>query len=54
MQLSPAIAALLEKIAVDNGFDRELPRNGNWLSYASTQAPLRLWLSSLNDALATS
>lgn len=51
IQLSPAIATLLEKVAVDNGFDRELPREGNWLAYASTQAPLRLWLSSFSDAL---
>jgi hypothetical protein len=31
---SPAIATLLEKVAVDNGFDRELGRDGNWLAYA--------------------
>jgi putative restriction endonuclease len=49
--LAPAIATLLEKVAVDNGFDRELPREGNWLAYASTQAPLRLWLSSFSEAL---
>jgi putative restriction endonuclease len=49
--LMPAIATLLEKVAVDNGFDRELPREGNWLAYASTQAPLRLWLSTFSDAL---
>jgi hypothetical protein len=49
--LSPAIATLLEKVAVDNGFDRELPRDGNWLAYASTQAPLRLWLSTFSDAV---
>jgi hypothetical protein len=49
--LAAAIATLLEKVAVDNGFDRELPREGNWLAYASTQAPLRLWLSTFSDAL---
>lgn len=49
--LVPAIATLLDKSAVDNGFDRELPREGNWLAYASTQAPLRLWMSSFSDAL---
>jgi hypothetical protein len=48
--LSPAIATLLEKVAVDNGFDRKLPREGNWLAYASTQAPLRLCLSTFSDA----
>lgn len=51
IQLSPAIATLLDKVAVDNGFDRELPREGNWLAYASTQAPLRVWLSAFSDAL---
>ena len=51
LPLTPAIATLLEKVAVDNGFDRELPRKGNWLAYASTQAPLRLWLSTFSDAL---
>jgi hypothetical protein len=35
----------LEKAAVDNGFDRELPHQGDWLAYASTHAPLRVWLS---------
>jgi hypothetical protein len=51
LPLTPAIATLLEKVAVDNGFDRELPREGNWLAYASTQAPLRLWLSTFSEAL---
>lgn len=49
--LAPAIATLLEKVAVDNGFDRDLPRDGSWLAYASTQAPLRLWLGTFSDAL---
>jgi putative restriction endonuclease len=49
--IAPAIATLLEKVAVDNGFDRELPRDGNWLAYASTQSPLRLWMSTFSDAL---
>src|SRR5262245_15160827 len=43
--LSPATAARLEKAAFDNGFDRELPRQGNWLGFASTQGPLSLWLT---------
>jgi hypothetical protein len=51
LPLAAAIATLLEKVAVDNGFDRELPREGHWLAYASTQAPLRLWLSTFSDAL---
>jgi len=43
MLLAP-IATLLEMAAVNNGFDRELPRAGGWLAFASTQAPLTVWL----------
>ncbi len=46
-----AILTLLEKLAVDNGFDRELPREGDWLAFASTQCPLRIWLSALGEEL---
>jgi putative restriction endonuclease len=49
--LTPATATRLEKAAVDNGFDQALPRQGDWLGFASTQAPLRLWLSAAGDAL---
>jgi putative restriction endonuclease len=53
--LSPVMLTLLEKAAVDNGFDQELPRVstsfGEWLNFASTHAPLRIWLSTLGDTL---
>lgn len=49
MKPSAVVATLLEKIAVDNGFDRELPTREDWLGYASTQAPLRIWLSAQGD-----
>ena len=49
--LTPATITRLEKAAVDNGFDQELPRQGDWLGFASTQAPLRLWLSAFSDAV---
>jgi hypothetical protein len=42
---------LLEKLAVDNGFDIELPREREWLAFASTQCPLRIWLSVPGEAL---
>jgi putative restriction endonuclease len=42
--LSSVIASRLEKAAVDNGFDLELPAVGEWLAFASTQCPLRIWL----------
>lgn len=48
---SAATLTLLEKLAVDNGFDRELPREGEWLAFASTQSPLRIWLSAPGEAL---
>lgn len=47
---SSAALTLLEKVAVDNGFDRPLAREGDWLVFVSTQAPLRLWLSALPGA----
>lgn len=42
--LSSVVASRLEKAAVDNGFDRELPAAGDWLAFASTQCPLWLWV----------
>lgn len=49
--LSPVTITRLEKAAVDNGFDQELLRRGDWLCFASTQAPLRIWLSTFGEAL---
>lgn len=45
MQLTPVLASRLEKVAIDNGFDRELPSVGSWLTFASTQCPLQIWLT---------
>jgi putative restriction endonuclease len=42
---SPILVSRLEKAAVDNGFDRELPPVGSWLTFASTQCPLQIWLT---------
>lgn len=44
MTASTAAVTLLEKAAVDNGFDRELPPDAGWLVFGSTLAPLRIWL----------
>jgi len=30
---------------MDNGFDQELPRDSDWLGFASTKSPLWVWLS---------
>jgi putative restriction endonuclease len=47
--LPAATVTRLEKIATDNGFDRELQRDGNWLRFASTQVPLALWLTAFGE-----
>lgn len=49
--LPPATATRLEKAAVDNGFDQELHAPDGWLGFASTQAPLRIWLTALGEDL---
>jgi hypothetical protein len=49
--ISPVIASRLEKAAVDNGFDQEFPWEGDWLGFASTQCPLRIWLGTFGDAV---
>lgn len=36
--LTPATITRLEKAAVDNGLDLELPHHGDWVGFASTQA----------------
>ena len=51
--LSSATITRLEKVAADNGFAQELPREGDWLGFASTQAPLRIWLWCFSDAVFT-
>jgi putative restriction endonuclease len=49
--LSPIIVSRLEKAAKDNGFDQELEREGDWLVFASTQCPLRVWLGAFGDTV---
>ncbi len=51
MTISPLIQTRLEKAATDNGFDRALAPVGEWLAFASTQCPLRVWLRSSGDAM---
>ncbi len=48
---SAATVSRLEKVAVDNGFDRELGTEGGWLCFASSQAPMRLWLTAADDLI---
>ena len=49
--LSPIIVSRLEKAATDNGFDQELEREGDWLVFASTQCPLRVWLGAFGGTV---
>jgi len=49
--LSVVTTTRLEKAALDNGFDRELPSEPGWLAYASTHAPLGIWLAALGEDL---
>ena len=44
--LSSSARTRLEKAASDNGFDQELPaHDATWMGFASTKAPLWIWLS---------
>jgi hypothetical protein len=49
--LTSATATRLEKAAVDNGFDQALARHGDWLGFASTQTPLRVWLRAFAEGV---
>ena len=49
--LALTTATRLTKIAFDNGFDLEGERDGDWLAFSSTQAPLRLWLTAVGGTL---
>jgi hypothetical protein len=51
VRISPLTLTRLEKLAIDNGFDLELPRDGEWLHFASSRAPLLLWLTTFGDAI---
>lgn len=43
--LPATTAAILEKAAIDNGFELELPAHARWLVFGSTSAPLKIWLT---------
>ncbi len=44
-------ATLLEKMALDTGFDRELPREGDWQRFASSHTAMMLGLTALGGQL---
>jgi hypothetical protein len=47
--IAPWVRTRLEKGAADNGFDLERPGEGEWLAFASSHAPLRVWLTAYGD-----
>src|SRR5262245_12313395 len=49
--LSTVTISLLEKAAVDNGFDHALPDQGDWLVFRSTHSPLQVWLGRTEEEL---
>lgn len=51
MTFSPLTSTRLEKAATDNGFDQGLASEEEWLEFASTQCPLRVWLGAFGDGV---
>lgn len=49
VMLTPVIITLLEKAAMDNGFDIVLGQDGSFVVFASTQCPLRVWLGAQGE-----
>ena len=43
--LTAVTVTRLEKAATDNGFDLERERTVDWLSFGSSQTPMRIWLA---------
>ena len=51
---SAATVSRLEKVAVDNGFDRELGREGGWLCFASSpEKHITRWIAPSTVSIAT-
>jgi len=49
--LSPIVVSRIEKAATDNGFDQVLEPEDDWLVFASTQCPVRVWLGMFGGAV---
>ena len=49
--LNPVTITRLEKAAIDNGFDLECEREGDWLTFDSSQTSLRVWLTAVGESL---
>lgn len=49
MPLLPGVRTRIAKAAADNGFDLDLAPEGSWLAFASSHAPLRVWVTAYGD-----
>ena len=47
--LAPVTITRLEKAATDNGFDLNVERTADWLSFGSTQTSMRIWLTAIAE-----
>ena len=50
MTLTAVAITRLEKAATDNGFDLELERTADWLSFGSSQTSLCIWLTAQGES----
>ena len=48
--LAPVTITRLEKAATDNGFDLNVERTADWLSFGSTQTSMRIWLTAIGES----
>ena len=48
--LTAVTVTRLEKAATDNGFDLERERTVDWLSFGSSQTPMRIWLAAVGES----
>ena len=48
--LAPVTITRLEKAATDNGFDLDVERTADWLSFGSSQTSMRIWLTAIEES----
>jgi len=48
--LDPTSSTRLEKAAIDNGFDLERGKDGDWLTFGSSQVSLLIWLAAPSES----
>ena len=48
--LAPVTITRLEKAATDDGFDLDVERTADWLSFGSTQTLMRIWLTAIGES----